>query len=47
MKNVIRDLKLNLAKLPTVDLRLVIFVVSLAMFVIGAGAPDAGGGIIK
>jgi hypothetical protein len=47
MKNVIRDLKLNLHKLPAVDIRLVIFVVTLVMFVVGAGAPDAGGGFIK
>jgi hypothetical protein len=47
MKNVIRDLKLTLNKLPAIDIRLVIFVVTLIMFVIGAGAPDAGGTIIR
>jgi hypothetical protein len=47
MKKIITDLKLNLSKLPTVDIRLVVFVITLVMFVVGAGAPDAGGGIIK
>jgi hypothetical protein len=47
MKNAITNLKLNLSKLPTVDIRLVVFVITLVMFVVGAGAPDAGGGIIK
>ena len=47
MKNIIREIQLNLHKLPAVDFRLVIFVITLSMFVIGAGAPDAGSGIIK
>ena len=41
------NLKINLSKLPAVDIRIVLFVITLVMLVVGAGAPDAGGGFIK
>lgn len=46
MKNIARDLKLNLSKVSPVDVRLVLFVLTLVLFALGAGAPDAGGGIV-
>jgi hypothetical protein len=47
MKNLLHSLQLNLVKLPAVDIRLVLFVITLGMLIIGAGAPDTGGGIVK
>jgi hypothetical protein len=34
------------ASLPS-KIRLVMFVITLALFVIGAGAPDSGGGFVR
>jgi len=45
MKNTARNLYLTLAD--GSKARLVLFVLSIAMFVIAAGAPDAGGGMIR
>ena len=44
MKNTARSLY---AAAASIDARLVLFVLSIAMFVIAAGAPDAGGGMIR
>ena len=46
MKNIARDLKIQISKVSPVDVRLVLFVLTLVLFVLGAGAPDAGGGIV-
>jgi hypothetical protein len=45
MKNVTRDLMIAAGKVDTSKVRLVVFVLTLAMFVLAAGAPDAGGDI--
>ena len=44
MSKITRDLKLRLSKVTAADVRIVLFVLTLGMFIIGAGAPDAGGG---
>lgn len=47
MKNVTRDLYITAAKMDASKVRLVVFVLTLAMFVIAAGAPEAGIGVIR
>ncbi len=44
MENIVRNLSLNAAKMDSRYLRLVLVVLTLILFVIGAGAPQAGGG---
>ena len=44
MENIVRNLSLNAAKMDSRHLRLVLVVLTLILFVIGAGAPQAGGG---
>jgi hypothetical protein len=44
MENFVRNLSLNAAKMDSRYLRLILVVLTLIMFVIGAGAPLAGGG---
>ena len=46
MKDIACDLKIRLSKVNPVDVRLVLFVLTLVLFVLGAGAPDAGGGFV-
>jgi hypothetical protein len=46
MKKITRDLNHSLSTVASVDFRLVLFLITLGMFIIGAGAPDAGGGIV-
>ena len=46
MKKITRDLNIKLSKVTSIDFRLVFFLITLGMFIIGAGAPDAGGGIV-
>jgi len=47
MKNTARNLYLALASVDSSKTRLVLFVLTVAMFAIAAGAPDAGGGMIR
>jgi hypothetical protein len=47
MKNVARDLIVSAGQMDAAKVRLVVFVLTLAMFVLAAGAPDAGGGIVR
>jgi hypothetical protein len=47
MKNVARDLYVAAGQMNGSKVRLVVFVLTLAMFVLAAGAPDAGGGIVR
>ncbi len=42
MKNAMRDITLFTSK---VDVRVIIFILAVAMFVLAAGAPSATGGI--
>jgi hypothetical protein len=44
MENLVRNLSLNAANLDSRSVRLVLVILTLIMFVIGAGAPLAGGG---
>jgi hypothetical protein len=45
MRNFVRSLSLNAVKMDSRYLRLILVVLTLIMFVIGAGAPMIGGGI--
>jgi hypothetical protein len=47
MKNVTRNLTTAAAQMDANKARMIVFVVSLVMFVIAAGAPEAGIGIIR
>ncbi len=47
MKNITRNLYLTAAKMDASKVRLVFFAISLAMFVVAAGAPEAGGDILR
>lgn len=47
MNNVRRDLYTAAAQMDASKVRLVVFIVSLVMFVLAAGAPEASGGIIR
>jgi hypothetical protein len=46
MKKMTRDLQISFSKVASVDFRLVFFLITLGMLIIGAGAPDAGGSIV-
>ncbi len=45
MKHTIRDLTLALGRLDRRHMQLVLMVLALVLFVLGAGAPEGGGGI--
>jgi hypothetical protein len=45
MERIITSAKLNLSKLDPRYVKLVLLLISLVLFVLGAGAPSAGGGI--
>jgi len=45
MKGNVRDLKLTLGRLDRRHVRLGLAVLTLALFVLGAGAPAMGGGV--
>jgi|PlaIllAssembly_1097288.scaffolds.fasta_scaffold710021_2 hypothetical protein len=47
MKNLTRDLKLFVSRLDGKKINFVLFLLTLTLFVIGAGAPDHGGVIIR
>lgn len=47
MKTTARNLYAAAASIDASKARLVLFLLSIAMFVIAAGAPDAGGGMIR
>lgn len=47
MKNVTRDLTIAAARIDASKVRLVVFAMTLVMFVIAAGAPEAGIGAIR
>ena len=44
MKHNIRDLRLVLGRLDRRHVQLALVILSLVLFVLGAGAPDVGGG---
>lgn len=44
MTNAARNLYLSATKLDASTIRIIVFVVTLAMFVLAAGAPECGGG---
>jgi hypothetical protein len=44
MENIVRNISLNASKLDSRSVRLVLVILTLIMFVIGAGAPMSGGG---
>lgn len=44
MKNLIRDLKLTVGHIDRHQIRLVLFLLTLALFVLAAGAPEIGSG---
>ncbi|HET8706989.1 MAG TPA: hypothetical protein VFM46_11875 [Pseudomonadales bacterium] len=44
MTNAARNLYLSAAKMDASTVRIIIFVVTLAMFALAAGAPECGGG---
>jgi hypothetical protein len=44
MENLVRNLSLNAAKLDSRSVRLILVLLTLIMFIIGAGAPMSGGG---
>jgi hypothetical protein len=44
MKSYIREISLNLGKIDTRYIRLILALVTLILFVLGAGAPSATGG---
>lgn len=45
MENIVRELNLTIIKLDPRYIRLIIVLVTLILFVLGAGAPGTGGGI--
>lgn len=47
MKNVTRDLTLAVANMNSQKVRIVMFVITLGMFVLAAGAPEASGGAVR
>jgi len=47
MNKIARDLYLSAANLDAQKVRIVLFVVSLAMFVLAAGAPECSGDVIR
>ncbi len=48
MKNVTRDMYITAAaQMNPSKIRITLFVLSLVMFVVAAGAPEAGGGVIR
>ncbi|NLG97794.1 MAG: hypothetical protein GX491_10570 [Chloroflexi bacterium] len=47
MKNVTRELYLATAKLNAPKVRVVLFALTLTLFAIAAGAPEAGPGFIR
>jgi hypothetical protein len=47
MKNVTRDITLAVANMNSQKVRIVMFVLTLTMFVLAAGAPEAGGGCVR
>ncbi|NLG97795.1 MAG: hypothetical protein GX491_10575 [Chloroflexi bacterium] len=47
MKTITRDLYLSAAKLHSSKVRVVLFALTLALFAIAAGAPEAGPGFIR
>ncbi len=47
MNNVRRNLYSAAVQMDGSKVRLVVFILSLAMFVLAAGAPEAGGGVVR
>jgi hypothetical protein len=47
MNHITRNLYIAAGQMDANKVRLVVFVLSLAMFVLAAGAPDAGGDIYR
>lgn len=47
MNKFARDLYLSTAKIDASKIRIIVFVLTLAMFVLAAGAPEAGGDFIR
>lgn len=47
MNTITRNLYLTASKMDASKVRLVVFAISLVMFVVAAGAPEAGGDILR
>jgi hypothetical protein len=47
MKTTARDLTLAIARIDSKKVRLVMFVITVAMFALAAGAPECSGGVIR
>jgi hypothetical protein len=47
MNKIARDIYLSAAHIDASKVRIIVFVLSLAMFVVAAGAPESGGDFIR
>lgn len=47
MNKLTRDLYLSASQIDASKIRLIVFVLTLAMFVLAAGAPEAGGDFMR
>ncbi len=47
MKTIVREMTIASGKLGSSKVRLVIMLVTLGLFILGAGAPDDSGGFIR
>jgi hypothetical protein len=45
MKNIIRDINASICRVDRRHVQLAVLILSLTLFVLGAGAPDADGGV--
>ena len=45
MKNIIRDSKIFISKIDRRHVQLIVLIITLSLFVLGAGAPGATGGV--
>jgi len=45
MKNIVRDINALVARIDRRHVQLAVLILSLSLFVLGAGAPDADGGV--
>jgi hypothetical protein len=46
IKNLLREGKFVMKKLSSSNVRVITFVLTVVLFVLGSGAPEAGGGVI-
>jgi len=45
MKNIVRDINVQISRIDRRHIQLAVLILSLSLFVLGAGAPDADGGV--